>query len=804
VSSVRASKWQQATALVSLSTCGAMTGFAFAKGTVTDMTSPASLPVRLLAQDKQARPAPRNDSALRSAIVAAARNYLRLARDKSPAEMAALIWDSDSVNGADHGESCAAFASLTLELGSQATGQQSWVTGGTSYPWPLHAWADVRVDENPSSPGVVSMVQDAQAHGRWHPLGDGYTPQPGDWVLFDGHVEVVTSYTGGVLDTIGGDSMPNFSVNAHSYRGPLAAQGVIGFVNNGELVSTTSQTAVVGPGLPPADIPAAAARMTPQNDTGAGQAEIPGLMSQVLGPSRAESSPALVRQPQQMAARPVTVLSAASIPGLMAIPDDIVSGPAAGPGAGPSTNGPESSSAQVLDAASQQAFINEIAPGAVAAQQRYGIPAAVTIAQAIDESGWGRSELATQDHNLFGIKGTGPAGSVVRSTQEYVNGEWVTTSASFRSYHNVSESIADHTRLLATAPAYQQARADRNMPDAFANALTGVYATDPSYGSNLIALMKLYNLYRYDAQPTATAAAGRAAERGGAADAAGARSGAPRASASQRTAGRPAARRTGAAVAGTRQSGTRQGGRSGGSGLGAARIPGLVDDDPAALGVPTWSVRIPAQRSAGTAARPARATTRTGSRASTKRYAAQMPAAVTTAYINTAKPALARTQPLYEDVAAVSGIAWELLAACDWMECRARPRYSPVRGEKLGARNPDGTRYRTKSEAVAQCARELTDLARAVYQIDLTAPTRLSIRELASVFAAFRWGGLLAAHRVSAMEFPYSVEGLTSHHVKMRWPDIREPNAPDRPGSRFRMAFGAVPVVLSLGYPAVG
>jgi len=47
------------------------------------------------------------------------------------------------------------------------------------------------------------------------------------------------------------------------------------------------------------------------------------------------------------------------------------------------------------------------------------------------------------------------------------------------------------------------------------------------------------------------------------------------------------------------------------------------------------------------------------------------------------------------------------------------------------------------------------------------------------------------------------VAGLTSQHLKMRWPDVKEPNAPDKPGSRFRMPFGAVPVVLSLGYRAV-
>jgi hypothetical protein len=39
--------------------------------------------------------------------------------------------------------------------------------------------------------------------------------------------------------------------------------------------------------------------------------------------------------------------------------------------------------------------------------------------------------------------------------------------------------------------------------------------------------------------------------------------------------------------------------------------------------------------------------------------------------------------------------------------------------------------------------------------------------------------------------------------VKMRWPDVKDANAPDKPGSRFREPFGAVPVVLSLGYPAI-
>jgi len=187
----------------------------------------------------------------------------------------------------------------------------------------------------------------------------------------------------------------------------------------------------------------------------------------------------------------------------------------------------------------------------------------------------------------------------------------------------------------------------------------------------------------------------------------------------------------------------------------------------------------------------------------TRRYASQIPHAVTAAFAATAEGPLTRAQPLYQDVASRTGIPWELLAACDWMQCRAQPRYSPVYGEKLGTVNPDGTAFRTKSAALAQCAGDLAELAGAVYLISLTGPRPLSVRELASVFAAFRWGGLLKAHDISAMEFPYSVAGLTVEHLKMRWPDISDRHAPDKPGTRFRPPFGAVPVVLSLGYRAV-
>ena len=184
------------------------------------------------------------------------------------------------------------------------------------------------------------------------------------------------------------------------------------------------------------------------------------------------------------------------------------------------------------------------------------------------------------------------------------------------------------------------------------------------------------------------------------------------------------------------------------------------------------------------------------------RYQAQLPQAVRTALFAAAKGPLSRGEHLYRDVAATTGGSWKLLAAADWMQCKADPRYSPVQGEKLGTVNADGTFYSTKTAALAQCTADLIELSSAVYGIDLTARRPLSVRELAAAFAAFRWGALLKRHGVSPMEFPYSVAGLTTAHQKMHWPRIDDPGAPDRPGTRFRQPFGALPVVLSLGYPA--
>src|SRR6202035_3365743 len=117
---------------------------------------------------------------------------------------------------------------------------------------------------------------------------------------------------------------------------------------------------------------------------------------------------------------------------------------------------------------------------------------------------------------------------------------------------------------------------------------------------------------------------------------------------------------------------------------------------------------------------------------STRRYVSQMPRVVLTDFVTTAKIPLLRAKPVYQQVADGHGVRWELLAACDWMQCQAQPGVSPVYGEDLGTKNPDGTAYRTKADALEQCAADLIELAAAVYGINLRQRRLLSVRDLAN------------------------------------------------------------------------
>ncbi|HNX75804.1 MAG TPA: glucosaminidase domain-containing protein [Candidatus Rifleibacterium sp.] len=129
--------------------------------------------------------------------------------------------------------------------------------------------------------------------------------------------------------------------------------------------------------------------------------------------------------------------------------------------------------------------------------RKTGVPASVTLAQAALETGWGSSSIGNAK-NMFGIKGTGPAGSIRVSTQEFVGGRMITIQDNFRKYNSWQESFDDHAKLL-TNSRYGYALKYNKDPNRYAQEVQKAgYATDPAYASKLISIMKANNFYKWD------------------------------------------------------------------------------------------------------------------------------------------------------------------------------------------------------------------------------------------------------------------------------------------------------------------
>lgn len=148
----------------------------------------------------------------------------------------------------------------------------------------------------------------------------------------------------------------------------------------------------------------------------------------------------------------------------------------------------------------QEDFISAVLPEAAETQVLCGLPGAVMVAQCCQETGYGQyvtcdMNTGQNSMNLFNIKGTGPAGSVLAPTTEYINGKYVKENDYFRAYHNYQESFADYVSFIASNSRYGPAIAVASDPVQYARQLQACgYATDPNYANSLINLMNQYNL----------------------------------------------------------------------------------------------------------------------------------------------------------------------------------------------------------------------------------------------------------------------------------------------------------------------
>jgi len=129
----------------------------------------------------------------------------------------------------------------------------------------------------------------------------------------------------------------------------------------------------------------------------------------------------------------------------------------------------------------------------ISEMNRTGIPASITLAQGLLESGIGESRLATEGNNHFGIKCHDWTGPSVKHTDDAPN-------ECFRKYSSAYESYLDHSDFLTGRKRYQVLFTyDRDDYVSWAKGLKRCgYATNPKYAELLIQKIELYYLHIFD------------------------------------------------------------------------------------------------------------------------------------------------------------------------------------------------------------------------------------------------------------------------------------------------------------------
>ena len=147
----------------------------------------------------------------------------------------------------------------------------------------------------------------------------------------------------------------------------------------------------------------------------------------------------------------------------------------------------------------QSKFLQNVVLAAQQTQRVFRVPASITIAQAILESGWGQSALAVKANNFFGIKAAGMQDYMEFPTTEFISGRSTHILAKFARYASPLESFRAHGVLLSTLPRYAPAMTLVDDPEMFARRIKECgYSTNPAYASTLMDLVHEFDLTQYD------------------------------------------------------------------------------------------------------------------------------------------------------------------------------------------------------------------------------------------------------------------------------------------------------------------
>lgn len=139
----------------------------------------------------------------------------------------------------------------------------------------------------------------------------------------------------------------------------------------------------------------------------------------------------------------------------------------------------------------KQTFIDSLLPAAIEEGRRTGVDPRLIVAQAAQETGWGKS---APGNNYFGIKSHGQSGGNSLMTTEYVNGQKVNVRDSFRGYESPADSVRGYGDFITQNKRYKPLREAKGL-DAQLEALQASgYATDPNYSRSVGAIARSINL----------------------------------------------------------------------------------------------------------------------------------------------------------------------------------------------------------------------------------------------------------------------------------------------------------------------
>lgn len=139
----------------------------------------------------------------------------------------------------------------------------------------------------------------------------------------------------------------------------------------------------------------------------------------------------------------------------------------------------------------KQGFVDMLGPAAIQYGNQIGVDPRIILAQAAQETGWGRS---APGNNYFGIKSHGKGGGQTFTTHEVINGKRVKMQDSFRSFNDPADSVAGYADFLTSNKRYRPMLGAKGLEEQVAALGRSGYATDPNYANSIYNIAKGINL----------------------------------------------------------------------------------------------------------------------------------------------------------------------------------------------------------------------------------------------------------------------------------------------------------------------